>query len=52
MEGLDQLTSTTAADPITPDTHAEIDFVLVANHWKNSVLNVEVQELIYINTDH
>ena len=37
---------------ITNRTHAQIDFILINNRWKNSITNAESDTRANINTDH
>ncbi len=42
----------TIEHPIQRGTHEQINFVIVANRWKNIVLNVESDVHANISTDH
>ena len=39
-------------EPITKETHEQLDYWLVPNRWKNSVKNMESDTKVNIDADH
>ena len=44
--------TTTRHEPITTQTHAQIDYILTARRWRNSITGVESQTRANIQSDH